>query len=289
MRWFTYQINIILLGFLCAQIAFANIDDAASGKQIMQEVYSRHEQFPYVYEEQSIILQDKTGKRDTRRAKRYSRAEEDGTVKFLLLFEHPEEVRGVAVLAKRDEAGNIIKQLYLPAYGEQLFESLGGANEDNFLGTDFSVENLTGENLSDYFYERQQDKLIKGKLHYVVNVFKKEGLHPSPLRRHFIQRDNLFITLTYHFDKAGRISRIQSQHDLKPVYGDKWRANMILMEDKKEQHQSLIKISHRVFSKDYVPAEVFKPEWLFETYPHIEPKVTEEEQVINLFGEVISE
>ena len=46
---------------------------------------------------------------------------------------------------------------------------------------------------------------------------------------------------------------------------------MILMENKKDQHQSLIKISRRVFSHDYVPAEIFTAKWLYENYPYIEP------------------
>ena len=46
---------------------------------------------------------------------------------------------------------------------------------------------------------------------------------------------------------------------------------MILMENKKDQHQSLIKISRRVFSRDYVPAEIFTAKWLYENYPYIEP------------------
>ena len=50
-----------------------------------------------------------------------------------------------------------------------------------------------------------------------------------------------------------------------------WRANMILIEDKRQEHQSLIKVSRRIFSHDYVPAEVFTAEWLYENYPYIEP------------------
>ena len=46
---------------------------------------------------------------------------------------------------------------------------------------------------------------------------------------------------------------------------------MILMENKKEQHLSLIKTSRRIFSHDYVPAEIFTAEWLYENYPQIKP------------------
>lgn len=264
---------VLSVSSLFAQHSLAVIDDEASGIQIMEEVQKRHQQFPYIYEEQSMVMEDRYGKRDTRKARRYSRFEEDGTVKFLLLFDYPEELKGVAVLAHRYIDGNISKYIYLPALGEQLIESTGEGSNHNFLGTDFSIENLTGEILSEHVYVRRNNKEADGINYFVLDVFRNNDSinQDHILRRHFIQQDNLYITLTHHFDKQGRISRVQSHHDLKVVDGDMWRANMILMEDKKGRHQSLIKISKRVFSHDYVPAEVFTAEWLYENYPYIEP------------------
>ena len=263
----------LLVSCLHAQESVGFNSSESTGAEIMKEVDRRHQQFPYIYEEQSMIMEDRNGDRDTRKARRYSRVEEDGTVKFLLLFDYPQEIKGVALLANRDPDGKTKKYIYLPAYGEQLLESAGERSGDNFLGTDFSVENLTGEILSDHNYARREDKEIDKVKYFVLDVYKASN--PSPggriLRRHFIQQDNLYITLTHHFDKHGRVARIQSQHDLKTVDHDMWRANMILMENKKDQHQSLIKISRRIFSHDYVPSEVFTAEWLYENYPHIEP------------------
>jgi len=246
------------------------VGEETTGAEIMEEVYKRHQQFPFIYEEQSMVMEDRNGDRNTRKARRYSRVEEDGTVKFLLLFDYPQEVKGVALLANRDPDGKISKYIYLPAYGEQLIESVGESSGDYFLGTDFSVENLTGEILSEHHYERREDSEVEDVKYFVLDVYKAKNQHLI-LRRHFVQQNNLYITLTHHFDKHGRISRIQTHHDLKAVDSNMWRANMILMENKKSQHQSLIKTLRRVFSHDYVPAEVFTPEWLYANYPYVEP------------------
>lgn len=270
----------------------AMIDSETSGAEIMQQVQMRHQQFPYIYEEQSMMMQDRNGDRDTRKARRYSKVEKDGTVRFLLLFDYPEEVKGVALLANREPDGHTTKHIYLPALGERLIESTGEGSDDNFLGTDFSVENLTGEILSEHFYQRRNNEVIEGTKHFVLDVYKLEDEQSKEqiLRRHFVREDNLYITLTHHFDKQGRLSRIQSHHDLKAVDGDMWRANMILMEDKKQAHQSLIKVTRRVFSHDYVPAEVFTAEWLYENYPYVEllTKPDPEDDDINL-PELITE
>jgi hypothetical protein len=250
----------------------------ATGLEIMDEVYSRHQQFPYIYEEQSMVMVDRNGYRDTRRALRYSRVEEDGTVNFLLLFVSPQEVRGVALLANRDPDGKTNKYIYLPAYGEQLIESRSEGADSNFLGTDFSVENLTGEVLSGYRYVRRQDRKVNDIKCLVIDVYNVAD-YPGDqkVRRHYVRQDNFYIIMTEHFDNQGRLSRQQSHHDLKQLDGDMWRANMILMEDKKEQHQSLIKIHRRVFSSDYVPAEIFTANWLYENYPYLEPEEPGEE------------
>jgi len=227
---------VLLTSSLFMQESVGSISIEASGAEIMEEVQKRHQQFPYIYEEQFMVMEDRHGDRDTRKAKRYSRVEEDGSVKFLLLFDYPQEVKGVALLANRDADGNTSKYIYLPAFGEQLIESAGEGSNDNFLGTDFTVENLTGEILSDHYYARRDDREIESIKYFILDVYKaRDQLDEKQiLRRHFIRQDNLYITLTHHFDKQGRLSRIQSYHDIKAVDGDMWRANMILMEDKKE-------------------------------------------------------
>lgn len=282
---------ILLAICLFVEDSVAIINSETSGAEIMEEVQKRHQQFPYIYEEQSMMMEDRLGERDTRKARRYSRVEEDGSVKFLLLFDYPQEVKGVALLANRDPDGNTVKYIYLPALGERLIESTGEGSNDNFLGTDFSVENLTGEVLSDHYYVRRDDKEIDGIKYFILDVYKASDqlTEQQILRRHFIRQDNFYITLTHHFDKQGRVSRIQSHHDLKAVDGDMWRANMILMEDKKQEHQSLIKISRRVFSHDYVPEEVFTAEWLYENYPYVEPVEEMDTDDLDMLEEMIGE
>ena len=269
--------------------AWENFDvnyDEVNGLEIMQEVYKRHRQYAFIYEEQSMVMMDRNGDRDTRKVKRYSRVEEDGAVKFLLLFDSPDEISGVALLANRDASGKTRKYIYLPALGEQLIENVSSGRDGKFLGTDFSIENLAGEVLDDYIYIRKPDKKTNDIEYFVVDVYQREeGLSEDMLfkekrasRRHFISKSNFYITRTEYFDKQGRVFKKQSHHDLKPVDGEMWRSNMILMEDSKEGHQSLIKINRRVFSRDYVSAEIFTADWLFKNYPFINsPEVDDKE------------
>ncbi len=246
-------------------------DRSVSGSEIMQAVYEMHEQYPYVYEEQSMILIDRNGHKETRKLKRYSRVNMEGTANFLLLFESPVEVKGVAMLASRTKDGDTEQSFFLPAFGDRMIRN--GSNsahgDENFLGTDYSIENLIGEGLDDNIHVRADDQIIDERGYYVIDVFEKEA-QDKAVRRHFILHDNLFIARTDHYDEMGRLKKRQTQHDLVNVHGDMWRSNMMLMENKTQQHRTVIKIDRRIFSADYVPEEVFTARWIIENAPRID-------------------
>lgn len=239
-----------------------------SGQRIMEEVFRRHEQYPYVFERQSMVLTDAEGRREVRRLRRFSRVEEDRSFKYLLLFDHPPEVRGTALLAVRHPSGESDNAIYLPAFGPVLKSSATEHRGNHFLGTDFAVEDLAAEVLSEYRYRRRGDKLRGDTLFFVVDAKPAdagvERITGYGLRRHFVRQDNFYITRTDYFDRRMRPFKSQSSHDLRQVDGEMWRANMVLMENRRERHQSLIKIDQRVFSKEYVPAELFTAEYLLE-------------------------
>jgi Outer membrane lipoprotein-sorting protein len=263
------RIAIVLL-LVAVGAAVAAAEQANwTGQQIMQAVHVRQQQFPYVYEEQSIVLMDRSGARDTRKARRYSRIEDDGSVRLLVIFESPPDVRGLALLAARDAAGAVTQGVYLPALGQRLVDSANTGGDGGFMGTDFSVESLTGELPQDYLYMRGDDLEIDNQPYFTVDVFVagSDPRHGQPLRRHFVRQDNFFITRTEHFGTRGEVVRRQRAYDLKVVDGTHWHANLMLMEDLREHHQTLIKVDRRVYSRDYVPVEMFSAAWLFENYP----------------------
>ncbi|MBL6691144.1 MAG: MMPL family transporter [Pseudomonadales bacterium] len=236
-----------------------------NGTELMEAVYERHEQFPYVYEEQSMILIDQRGNNNTRKLRRYSRVNEDGGADFLLLFDSPLDVRGVALIAHRDKTGRAKQSFYLPAFGGDFLESEAdhdGQSEDHFLGTDFSIENLVGEMLDQHRHLRREDEILNDTDFYVVDTFKAGDESLVPLRRHYIRKDNLFVTRTDHFDELGRLKKRQTHHDLVNVHGEMWRANMMMMDNFQQEHRTIIKIDRRVFSADYVPKEVFTKKWI---------------------------
>ena len=256
---------LLALLMLFANPLFA--EATLNGHSIMKEVFSRQEFYPYVFEEQAMVLIDNSDNRNVRKLRRFSRVEEDRTVKYLLVFDHPVEIRGVALLAIRQHAGNKKGEIYLPAFGNKMISGSSYGGSSPFLDTDFAVADFTVDNLSDFIYNRKPDIKINKLDSFVVEALPKtpeiERYTGYSLRRHFIRQDNFFLIRTDYFDRRGRLFKQQTWHDLKKVDNNMWQANMILMENFKVKHKTLIKINKRIFSRDYVPAEMFTRDWLF--------------------------
>lgn len=274
---FALLVASVLVAPAWAQDLETSAFEAASGAELMQAVRDQHQLYPFTYEEQSLVLTDRHGQRETRRMRTYMRAEEDGTLRYMLLFDTPVEVEGVALIAERMPDGTTNKYFYLPAFGQQLIEAGGASYGENFLGTDFAVEDLTGEALEDFRYERQRDERINGMRHFVVDAYPVNEADAPAAMRHYIDSERMFVVRTDHLDQFGRLRKRQTFHDLRHVGAGAWRANIMHMDDLRTRHQSLIRVDRRVFSRDYVPREVFSAEWLFENHRPMVAEVTEDE------------
>ncbi len=246
-----------------------------SGDQIMQTVQQRHDIHPFVFERQAFVLTDRNGDRGLRLGRRYSRMEADGTLKWLLTFDQPTEVAGVALLAVRKPSGDVDGGVYFPALGAQLKRSSTSKQCGHFLDTDFTLMDLAPEALESYRYERLDDVTFEEIPYYVVNAWPAtEQIKRATgygLRRHYINQSSFYIERTDYFDRHQQLFKRLSRHDLKRVKGDAYRADMILMENFRDKHQSLIKIRERAYSPNYVPPELFETDFLFRNGHRVEP------------------
>ncbi len=233
-----------------------------SGPEIMAQSRRRHQQFPYVYEEQSMILIDANGNREVRRSRLYTRMEDGGTANFLLIFDQPETIRGVALIASRKSDGQISSGVYLPAFGQEIKRPRGSGLDDQFFGTDFTIADLTPEPAEDFRYARRPDRHIDGQAYFVVEAVPRtipgRPVREFGLRQHLIRQDNFMIVQTNVYDSNLRFYKSISYNDLRQVDGDSWRANTIIAYDHRANHRTVLKIDRRVYSRDYVPASLFK-------------------------------
>jgi len=258
---------VFLLGMLApvraaatAPVASGHVGSHSTGLEIMRENMRRHEFFPYVYEEQTLIMMDAQQQRDVRRIRRYSRLDDDGVFHSLIEFAYPESIAGTALLFTRSSNEQNNSRIFLPALGAVMIDYVGGGSGGQMLGSEFSVDDLVPEETADFIYRREMD-LVDDEIPYFVVLAE---LRPERVaqasyaaRRLFVRQDSFFISRIDYLDDKGRLLRRQTRHDLRLVGGEMWRADMISVENLRNGHRSILKVDRRVYSRDYVPPVMF--------------------------------
>jgi hypothetical protein len=238
---------------------------APDGPGIMDRVRSHRPQSCCIYQELTMILSDSAGESGVRRIRWFERHEADGSSRLLLMLAAPADVRGAAVLVTRDSPGATGGEVYLPALGRPLDLVAGTAGALPLVGSDFKLADLLGGAARDFTYTREADAEIERSMHYVVRATPTRGAERRTgggQRRHFVRKGDHFLVRTDFLDVGGVPARRQSFRDARQVEPGVWQADMILMENFGERHRTLLKVERRVFSPDYVPAEIFSRQWL---------------------------
>lgn len=232
-----------------------------SGRQIMDEVADRQER-PYEYEVQGMVLTDKGGSTEKRQLRRYVRKGEDGNFKYLIVFNDPPGVRGVALLTWQNKKEEDDQFLYLPSMGKNVKRIAKGGKGNYFMGTDFSYEDLILESRDKFRYEKLPDETLGDKEHYVVDAFPEtEDLKESSgykSRRLWIRKDIFFIVRVDYYDRRGRYIKRQTAENLQQIEDKTWRAGKITIDNEKEAHQTTVEVSSRSLAEADVPEGNFR-------------------------------
>jgi len=247
---------------LSRQLKLQSDHATLSGVAIVRESQRRHQRYPYVYEEQTLILSDAHKQRDVRRIRRYSRMYSDYTGKTKIEFVYPESISGTALLFIRHADGHLDSRVFLPALGARMTDYVGAISNGKLLGSEFSLQDLMPENMNEFTYQRDEDVVIDGQLYFVVHArfsdTSRLASH-SPYRKRvlLLRQDNFFKVRVDYYDRQARLIKRLARHDIHRIGGDMWRADMITVENIINHQRSTLKIDRRVFSLNYVPESVF--------------------------------
>lgn len=241
------------------------VAEELTGRQILDEVALRHEA-AVQYEEQAMNLVDKKGNQEVRQVRYYARKGQEGLFKYLMTFDSPAGIKGVALLTWQNEGADDDQWLYLPAYGDEAKRVAKGSRRNYFMGTDFTYEDMVSESRDKFSYERKPDELLEGVEHYVVEVspsdpaLVKESGYKS--RTVWVRKDNFFIARTDYFDRQGKLLKRQTVSDLVNIQGPMWRGNRSEMENFANGHSTVVQAQTRLFDESAAPEEYFQQRFL---------------------------
>ncbi len=250
----------MLIGLLSAGLQAE--EPALSARDILQQA-NQAVASPFLYEEQVIVLTDGKQHRNVRQTRLYQRIDQH-LQRFLMVFDSPSEIQGVAIRVLK-QAEQVDTDLYLPALTGRLIPTGEGTSQAGLLGTDLILSDLIAVDFDLYEYELLKDLHLDEQQHYQIKatpISRSGNEQPLNTRYYLVRKDIGRVTRTEEHDPQGRVLRRRSEHQFVNYADHLWLPSMILIEDYKKNHQTLIKIKRRVLSADYVPAEVFSNQWL---------------------------
>lgn len=255
-------LKLILISTLV--LSFINANDSLSGREIIDESSKRHDA-SFEFEVQKMELIDKKNNIETRELRRYSRKGEEDLFKYLLIFDKPAGVKGVALLTWQNKDKDDDQWMYLPGL-KKVKRIAKGGNKNYFMGTDYAFEDLVSENKNKFKYTRIADEVVDGQDCYVIEVYpntkQMKKATGYKYRKLFVRKDLFFTVKIDYFDKRGRFFKQQILSDLVQIKGDMYRAKKSLMINDKENHTTRITALSRDLSEKSVPIELFKQRYI---------------------------
>lgn len=229
-----------------------------SGRDIMDQI-SRHHESQVEMETLAMTLTDKKGRTTSRILRQYSRKNADGFYKYLLVFDDPKGIKGVALLTWEKEGGDDDQWLYLPAMGNKLKRIASGGRMNYFMGTDFAFEDLVAEQRDNFSYERQADQQLGNQDVFVIDARPDPALVTGYEKRQlFIRKDNYTLVRVDFFQRrTGKLLKRLTLDKLVHIDGDRWRATERLMENFGKKHKTQISTRERSFAPEDIPESIF--------------------------------
>ena len=152
---------------------------------------------------------------------------EDGD-KSLIVFESPRDVRGVAVLSHAHKTGSDEQWLYLPAL--KRVKRVASKNRTGpFLGSEFSLEALSFQEVEKYSYEYLREEVLEEK---ECDVIKRIPLDPySGYTKQivWVSKMDPLIYQIHHYDRKSFHFKTQIFRGYTKYLNKFWRPNEIHM------------------------------------------------------------
>lgn len=206
----------------------------------------------------NLTLTDKNGKIREREISYYEKKIDNGqTTKSVVVFTTPKDVAGVSYLSfeYKEIAGEKKKEsddwLYMPAMKK--VRRISGSNKtDDFMGTDFTYEDIGTRSISKDTYAVKADETVNGRLCYKVECTAVDTSEKNPFRVLYIDKENFMLQKGEYYDRQNKLQRELVCSDIQQLDGF-WTCSSMTMTNVQTNHTTLLalnNIQHNTDLKD---------------------------------------
>jgi len=206
-----YYLIFITVVQLLSQIAFAQNNDATD---IMMAVEKRD----VGQDERADVLMlliDADGEKRERKLIRL-RCSEGREEKVRLQFQFPPDLRDTALLLHDHADRDDDRWLYLPTLRK--VKRISGAQKyRNFLGTDFTYDELGGREPEEDIHTLESEEQLDGKAVYRIRSVPKEKENPYEYRLTWVWKNTPVVLKEEYYDRHGRLKKRMQVLKLKTI------------------------------------------------------------------------
>ena len=244
---------IALALFAAAAVSFAFAQEL-TGREIMQKASNREKAVTDSFKMRMTLI-NSNGKKRVREVTAYSKdyGKEEKTVMVFLL---PADVKGTGYLAYSydDSSKSDDRWLYMPALKKAKRIS-GSSNQDYFMGTDFTYDDISGHKIDDYTYTLLAEENVDGKNCWKVeSVPVKKSMYSKYIS--WIDKESLVQVKAEFYDEQGSLLKVLTVSGIEKKDGF-WTAGKMEMNNLQKKHTTVIETLKHEFNKT-IPDSYFR-------------------------------
>jgi hypothetical protein len=229
----------------------ALVAEELTGKQIIEKQEKRQKVDSEYGEELMLIKDIKAGSQEKRQARRYGKETAEGLGRSLFAFLSPADIGGTAVLTWEQETKDD-QWLYMPAT-KKMQRIASGSKKTYFMGTDFTYEDMEGEDLDNFNYNiLKTETLTVDKKKWSCWVIESVPANSAKKRESsyarrvmWIDQENYVTLKIDFFDRRKRLMKTQTVFEVENVTGTVWRAKKTMMDNTSRKSQTLTMVTLR--------------------------------------------
>ena len=244
----------IMIIFLCFQPikAWASPPEGASPEEQGRHVFVTQDEMDTGYQDavakMTMTLVNAAGQESQRKMIYRTLEVSDDGDKTMIIFEHPRDIKGTALLTFEHADRGDDQWLFLPAL--KRVKRLASKNKSgSFVGSEFSYEDISSNQPAKYDYQYLREDKDRGA---DVWVIERDPLDPNSGYTKivsWVDQSNYQIVKEEYFDRKGSPLKVQVNHGNKIYLGKFWRPSEIIMENLQTRKKSTLKFEDWEFRK----------------------------------------
>jgi len=254
----------IIVGMVCVGSLFA-----ITGREIMDKQKSLQSTDTEKSHE-IMILKNSDGSKEKRELQRYIKKDNDKDLSnSLIVFIKPSEIYGTALLNKQLTKDKENQWLYIPAL-KKLQKIAKGGKKNNFMGTDFTYEDLSADKLDNYHYKLLREEPLKVAKKdttdecYVVESIPTDAYRPKTSygkKVLWVTKEHFYTKKIEFYSKKGKLIKKEVSWDFRNPISTIYRPIKIKITNLKEHHKTLVKVAQIKINKP-IKSKVFTQRYL---------------------------